>query len=403
VYLERHYLLVFCGLAISILCSIVWQAPGAGAVISGLRHYLKFFPLFLLPAVFEFTPRQLKLQLAVLGLIIALQPPLAVYQRFFEYASDMHSGDLIVGSLGSSGPLSLIVIGAIAFVTCAYVRGQIGLVLMLVATAYLCVPTMINETKVTVVMLPLALLLPLMFMANRGQALRKMIPVLGCGVLTLAVFTVVYDFIAGYNEYNTPLADFLTERSIRSYLYTGNASALDIGYVSRFDSIVLAFDRQSQDLVAFIFGLGPGNVSASTIPGFAGEFARYNVLYGASLTEVSRLLWELGILGIAIFTLFLFFVMKDSLWLSRQPGFAGFFGHAWFTCTAMFMITFFYIDMLGIDDLSAPFWFYAGVAGATKARLLAVNRAPAPHPLKPGRAEMVRPDVTRRAVGPRAL
>jgi hypothetical protein len=355
--------------------------------------------------VFEFTPRQIKLQLTVLGLVLALQPPLALYQRFFEYASEMHSGDLIVGSLGSSGAMSLLLVGAIAFVTCAYLRGQIRLVVMLVAAAYYCVPTMINETKVAALVLPLALLLPLLFMANRGQALRKMIPVLGCGAIVLTGFVFVYDFIAEYNEFNTPLADFLTERSLRSYLYTGNSSALEIGYVSRLDSIALAIDRQSQDAIAFIFGLGPGNVSPSNITGFAGEYARYNLLYGANQTEVTRLLWELGIFGVVIFALLLFFVMKDSLWLSRQPGFIGYFGHGWFTCAAIFAVAFFYIDVLGIDDLSAPFWFYAGVAGATKARLRATSRAtaPAPRRLQPERPPLPRAEPARRAAGPRAL
>lgn len=403
-YLERHYLFILLALVISMLCAIVWQAPSAGAIISGLRHYLKFFPLLLLPAVFEFTPRQLKLQLVVLGFVLALQPPLAVYQRFFEYASEMHSGDLIVGSLGTSGTMSFLMVAAIAFVTCAYLRGQIRLVVMLVATAYFAAPTMINETKVAVLIFPLALLLPLMFMPNRAQALRKMLPLIGCGVLTFAAFVAVYDFIAEYNEYNTPLADFLTERAIRSYLYTGNASAMDIGYVSRLDSIVLALDRQSQDPIAFVFGLGPGNISLSTIPGFAGEYAHYNLLYGASQTEVSRLLWELGVLGVLIFGILMWFQMKDSLWLSRQQGFVGYFGHSWFVCSALFTVAFFYLDWLGLDDVSAPFWFCAGVVGATKARLLAAARAaPAPRPSQAVRSQTVRTEVAPAGAGRRSL
>jgi hypothetical protein len=392
-YIERHYLFVLFALAVSMLCAIVWQAPSPGAIISGLRHYLKFFPLLLVPAVFEFTPRQLKMQLVVLGVVLALQPPLAVYQRFFEYASEMHSGDLIVGSLGTAGTMSLLMVGAIAFVTCAYLRGRVGLVVILLATAYLSAPTMINETKIAVLVLPLALLLPLLFTPDRGQALRKMLPLLGCGALTLAAFVAVYDFIAEYNEYNTPLADFLTERAITSYLYTGNDSAMEIGYVSRLDSIVLALERQSQDLVAFVFGLGPGNISLSTIPGFAGEYAHYNVLYGASQTEVSRLLWELGILGVVIFGLLMWFQLKDSLWLSRQQGFFGYFGHAWFVCSVLFIVMFVYLDWLGLDDVSAPFWFFAGVVGAAKARLLAARRVPAARPSQALRAQMARTDV----------
>lgn len=373
-YVEKHYVLLFCGIGLSLLCTILWQVPSAGAVTMGLRHYFKFLPLLLLPAVFEFTPRQLKLQLWIIVLLFLLQAPLALYQRFVEYASEMHNGDLITGSFGSSGALGFLMAAGIAFVTSAYLRGQIRLVTMMLATALFAVPTMINETKIAIALIPLALLLTLLFMADRRQAFRKMIPVLSAGVLALVAFVSVYDFIAKYNAYNTPMRDFLTEKTLQDYLYTGKSSAVEIGYVGRGDSIALAIDRLSRDPIDFTFGLGPGNVMPSSISGFEGAYARYNTLYGIEQTEVSRLLWELGLVGTLAFGLLLCFLFFDSWWLSRQSGFFGYLGHAWLACTALATVGFFYASVLGLDELSAPFWFFSGVVLATKARIRATAR-----------------------------
>jgi len=373
-YIEKHYVLPFCGIGLSLICAILWQAPSAGAVTMGLRHYFKFLPLLLLPAAFEFTPRQLKLQLTIVTLIFLLQAPIALYQRFVEYASEMHNGDLITGSFGSSGALAFLMAGGIAFVTCAYLRGQIRLMTMMAATAFFAVPTMINETKIAIALIPLVLLLTLLFMTDRRKAFRKMTPVLGAGALALVAFVSVYDYIAEYNAYNTPMSDFLTEKQLRDYLYTGKSSAVEIGYVGRGDSIALAIDRMSRDPIDFTFGLGPGNVMPSSISGFEGAYVRYNTLYGVEQTEVSRLLWELGLVGTFAFGLLLCFLFFDSLWLARQPEFFGYIGHAWLACTALAVVAFFYTSALGLDELSAPFWFFSGVVLATKARIRAAAR-----------------------------
>jgi hypothetical protein len=373
-YIEKHYIFLFCGIGLIMLCSILWQSPSAGAVTMGLRHYFKFLPLLLLPAAFEFTPRQLKLQLLIVTLIFLAQAPVALYQRFIEYASEMHNGDLITGSFGSSGALGFLMAAGIAFVTCAYLRGQIRLITMMAATAIFAVPTMINETKIAIALIPLAVLLPLLFMTDRGQAFRKMVPVLGSGALALVAFVSVYDFVAEYNAYNTPMRDFLTETEVRDYLYTGRSSSAEIGYVGRADSIVLAVDRLSRDPVDFAFGLGPGNVMPSSISGFEGAYVRYNTLYGAEQTEVSRLLWEVGVSGTLAFGLLLCFLFYESLWLSRQSGFFGYLGHAWLACIALSAVGFFYAMVLGLDELTAPFWFFSGVVIAAKARLRATAR-----------------------------
>lgn len=370
-YLDGRYVFLLVALLLVMALGVVWQMPASGTIVSGLRQYFKFLPLLLLPAVYEFTPRQIKTQLVVIAALLAIQPPLSVYQRFVQYAGDMHSGDLIMGTLASSGSLSLLMICAIAFFVCAYLRGSIGMARMLVATVFFSVPTMINETKIAIVLIPLAVIVPVLCMPNRRELWRKLTPIMAAGAVTLVGFIAMYDFLAQYNRYNEPIADFLTERSLSSYLYTGRTSAVEEGYVGRADSMLLAIERLSRDPTALAFGLGIGNVSRSPVESFSGEFTRYDVLYGASMTQISHLLWEVGIVGTAVYLLLFFVFLRDALWLTRQPGFHGFFGQAWTTVIVLLIPGLFYLPLFVVDEIAAPMWFFAGVVAATRTRSLA--------------------------------
>lgn len=395
--LPSSYLVILGLLLLGMVTAIVWQGEAAGTIVAGLRHYFKFLPFLLLPAVVEFTPKQLRLHLWVIGAICAIQPPVALYQRFVEFAGDMHSGDLITGTLGSSAAVSMVMIGAVAFLVCAYLRGRIGMLTLMVTGAYCCIPVMINETKVSIVLLPLVLIFALALMPNRRQLFRKLVPVLGAGAVMLVIFVAVYDYIAEFNEFNTPIADFLTEEALRDYLYTGNRSAAAIGYVGRVDSIVLAIENISKDPILALFGLGPGNASPSSIAGFAGEYARYDRLYGVNMTEASRLLWEVGFFGSTLVVLFFGVLLKDAKRLSREPDFVGFFGHAWFVVGIVMFCGLFYIPLLGIDDLSAPLWFYAGVIGAARMRQIEAVAS------QPARRVSAPPPDSRRTAPPQPL
>jgi hypothetical protein len=372
-YLDSRYVLLLIALLLVIALGIVWQTPSSGAIVSGLRQYFKFLPLLLLPAVYEFTPRQIKTQFVLLFGLLSLQPPLAVYQRFIQYSGDMHSGDLIMGTLSSSGSLSLLMICALAFIVCAYLRGHIGMTWMLATTVFCSVPTMLNETKIAIVLIPLAVVLPVLCMPERRRLWRKLTPIVAAVAVTLVLFVAVYDFLAQYNRYTTPIANFLTERSLGSYLYTGRSSAVEEGYVGRADSIVLAVQRLSREPMALAFGLGIGNVSQSPIRSFSGEFTRYDTLYGAGMTQISHLLWEVGVFGTAIYALLFFVFLRDALWLTRRKDFFGLLGHAWTTTIGLLFIGLFYLPLFVIDEIAAPLWFFAGIVAATRARTVAAN------------------------------
>jgi hypothetical protein len=373
-YLDGRYLALLAALLVAMVLGVLWQMPSSGTIVSGLRQYFKYLPLFLLPAVYEFSPRQLKAQLIVFGSLLAVQPPLAAYQRFVQYASNMHDGDLIKGTLMSSGSLSILMICAMAFMVCAYLRGYIGMTRMLIATVYLSVPTMLNETKIAIALIPLAVITTVLSMPDRARVWRKLTPILAAGAVTIVSFVAVYDFIAQYNRYNTPIAEFLSERSLSSYLYTGRTSVVEEGYVGRADAMMIAVQRLSRDPTDLAFGLGIGNVSRSPVESFSGEFLRYDALYGASMTQISHLLWEVGVVGTLIYLLFFFVLWRDATWLTKQKDFPGLFGHVWTATIVMLVPGLFYLPLFVVDEIAAPLWFYAGYAAAARARASVIRK-----------------------------
>src|SRR5690606_23543006 len=166
VALDWRYVAFFALFLFMLIFGFVTQSMPAGAVISGLRGYVKFVPFFLLPAVYPFTVRQLKVQLAILLTILFLQSPLAVYQRFVQYGDSLHTGDPVRGMAATSSSLSLLMIGVIVLLVSLYYRRKLGFAFLLAAMAVFFLPTTLNETKGTAVMLPFALLLPAIFMPS---------------------------------------------------------------------------------------------------------------------------------------------------------------------------------------------------------------------------------------------
>ncbi len=373
--LDWRYVVFFALFFFVLLFGFLVQGMSSGAVISGLRGYVKFIPFFLLPVVYPFTPRQLKAQLAVLLTILFLQIPLAVYQRFVEFADRMHTGDPVRGMATSSSSLSMLMVCVIALLVSAYYRRRIRLPFLMAATAVFFLPTTLNETKGTLVMLPVALLLPALLMPSGTKTMRRVIPVAIVGVAAGLAFVSVYNYFIQYREFGKPLETFFTEGHVRHYLYTG-ADPADDRAIGRFDSISLAFDTISRDPLTLAFGLGAGNVSPSSLPGFEGEYAHYFERYGVALTQITNFLWEIGFVGLAVYLLMYALVFQDSLLLARRDGAVGLLGQVWATVTVMMGMALFYKSVFSMNEIGYLFWFYSGiVAGkACAVRRLSARR-----------------------------
>jgi hypothetical protein len=252
---------------------------------------------------------------------------------------------------------------------------------MLGLSAWMLSATMINETKATLLLLPAALLVPALTMPGKRQFVRRVFPLIAIGAVAATAFVLVYNYFIQYREFAGPLSEYLTGDTLRYYLYTGAANT-DQPYVGRFDSIEIALEHTTQDMLKLAFGYGAGNVSMSFLPQFDGAYADYFVRFGVGQTQVTQFLWEIGVVGLLSY-LFLFYVVtRDSLTLARSRDAAAPLGQLW--TLAMVVMTFglIYKSLLAMNDFGYLFWYFSGVVASRAAAVrqsvrTRVARAPA--------------------------
>lgn len=360
---DWRYGVFLVALLFTMVFGYVVQDVPDGAMLAGARSYLKFLPFFLLPAVHRFTPQQLQTQMMLLLAIALAETPLALYQRFVEFADSMHTGDPVRGTLTTSSSLSMFLVATIAGTVVFYLRGRLRLAALVAIAAWLFVPTTINETKATILLLPIALLVPAFLMPRKARLMRKLVPILGVGLLAGSAFFVSYNTLIQHGEYGGPLEEFFTSPESLRYLYTGAANT-DQPYVGRFDSVELAVEYIRQDPYKLAFGLGAGNVSESFLPEFAGRYADYFTRFGVGQTQITTFLWEIGVVGSLTYLCFFFLVTRDALTLARSNDPAAHLGQIW--TVAMIIMTFglFYKSVFSMNDFGYLFHYFSGVVAS---------------------------------------
>jgi len=361
--------LCFIGLLVfTMIVGFTVQDVSAGAMVAGIRAHLKFLPFFLLPLVYRFSAREIRVQLLVLFGLLLMQTPLAFYQRFIEYAHQMDTGDPVRGTTAASSSLSMLMLCAIAAVVSLYLRRRMGLFPALFLMAVLFLPTTINETKATMLLLPVALVVPALLMPRGSGRFRRLAPIVAAGGLAAVAFVTAYDSLIRHREFAPPLSAYLTGDVLTRYLHTSQLGE-EVNYIGRFDSIEIALARNSDEPMRLAFGLGAGNVSTSFLPQFDGKYAAYFLRYGVDMTQVTNLLWQIGLVGLALYLALYWFLLRDAHYLSRQSGNDALLGQVWFTVMLIMSFAMLYKSIFSMNEIGYLFWYFSGlVAGRAVAR-----------------------------------
>ena len=185
----RVFLILFL---LNISMGIIINLVSAPVLIAGFRTYLKFLPFFLVPFVFRFSEKQIKTQLIFLLCCILLQTPFAIYQRLFLHAGGL-TGDIVIGTINSSSVLTILMACSISIIISFSLANRIKPFFALMLVAVLFIPMTLNETKSTLVLLPVAIFAPLFLKASKLR-LSNMLPVMMLGVSAMVAFVVTYDY-----------------------------------------------------------------------------------------------------------------------------------------------------------------------------------------------------------------
>jgi len=375
---RSEYWLVFGAIATVMVCGVVINAVAPGPLFAGMRSYLRALPLFFLPAVLAIDDRSLKRQLLLLLAISFLQVPTALYQRTTRWAAGHISGDWAVGTLLNSGILSIFLICVACVLTGFYMRKRLRLAPYLALMLVVLTPTMVNETKATMVLLPIGMLTTVIAGARPRKRLGNALSAL----LVLAVFTSI--FIPVYDYYVKPrwgygLLDFVTMPGrVEGYLEKRGAAVGVTKEVGRVDAIVVPLKDFSRDPTKLAFGLGIGNASLSKLgKQFTGEYFRRYEPFGQ--TTAALLILETGILGLTLVFLLHVMIFRDAkVVAARDEGIRGALAAGWTGVMAVLMISMFYKEMIPSGAIAFPFWYFAGLIAAHRMRLRYSVREPLP-------------------------
>jgi hypothetical protein len=345
-----------------------------GPVFAGVRLYLRAIPFFFLPAVYDFKESQIRLQLKFLLLMGFVQVPMSIYQRYHIMEQDRFSGDPVRGTLVDSSVLSIFLIGAVCILTGAFLQKRIGKIPFFLMFAVLLLPTTINETKATLILLPIGLVISAVVGSPPGRRMR--IALLAFALLGAfgTGFAVIYDYVQRNNPYYVSIEDFFTDQGkLEEYVHQRNA---DVGgrRPGRVDAIVVPLRYLAKDPSTLAFGLGMGNCTHSALgEQFTGRyFETFELLLEATF---SVFVLEIGVFGTALVMLLHWMIFQDSRAVATQDGgWLRFVAVGWTGITAIMWISMFYKITYVFAPLSYLFWYYSGLIAARRVQLVTAPR-----------------------------
>ena len=365
---DAKYFIVFGIMAMHILAGVILNQMSPGVVFSGIRIYLKSLPFFFLPLVVKFEDRDLKWQFLLIAAICLIQFPIAWDQRMATVARGGITGDETSGTLIISSFMSVFLCCAAAVATALYLRGRMSLKILAAFLALTLPATMINETKGTMILLPIALLAPVIYLERKAGTAKVKKTVLTLVLIGafFAAFIPVYDYFIQPRWGYGILDFFQREGRVENYLVKDT----DLGSekAGRIDSLFLPFKAARHDPAQLVFGLGIANVSDSFLgPGFQGDhFGRYGHLVSPT---TSLFLWEIGLFGTALAFFILYMIFRDALVARGADGITGDLALGWIAVLGIMFLAWFYKKTVGSDALSYLFWFYSGVVAAASIRI----------------------------------
>lgn len=351
--------------AMSILTALIINEVNTGSIFYGLRKYFKYLAVFLLPFAFRFSEHTIVRQLQCLALLGLIQLPVVFYQWRVDLPV-AGTPDVVIGTLSIGSQLAAFLLSSLAILTAFYVKGKVRLPVYVVVAAWLVLPTWMNETTGTMFLLPLAVLLPLLFGgAMNKENLRKFMPVF------LVLVTLFVGFVVSYTlQFDRwgkgGITSIFTGEGLAFLYKKADENSQDFGKmreIGRIDSFLLPF-KVHDDPVLWISGVGIGNASTTFHPIFEGEYTNQAVSYGVDFTTLSALFWELGLVGLALSFLFLYFVFRDAAELSKRPDAIGALALGWMAVVAMLPMIFAWKNIVDHNANSYLMWLMCGYVAA---------------------------------------
>ncbi len=377
IVIAPRYLIFFTVFLLAILGGVATNAVQPGAVFAGLLIYLRYIPFFLLPVMVDFSKEDIAKQLKLIMGLALLQFPIAFGQRFVLHKGEA-SGDKVVGTLGLSSNLSIVLIGCAAVMMGFYLKGYLTPRRFIIFLFLMLMPTMINETTVSLFLIPVALIVPTLFVKGIDK-IKLLLQVSAIATVLLVIFVTVYN--SYYSRWGGNVLSVITEGRMFEYVYKGadKDARADEGKehseIGRVDSMILPF-KLINDPVKLLIGHGIGNVSDVSQKRLQGAYLEKYGVMAAGMTTVSYLIWETGLLGLMLSILLLLMIMRDAAVLSRSDGVFGALALGWTGAVVVLLISLAYQNLIPVTPIGVLMWYLSGVIVSQRYRMTRLESQP---------------------------
>lgn len=330
-----------------IAIGLVVNSVDIGPMIAGIRQFCRFIPIFVLPAVVRFEEKDMRRLLKFLLALALIQFPVTIWQRFYLYAN-ISSGDPIGGTLGAntSGVLSVFLLMVLSFIIAFYLKREMPLYLLVTFCFIIFIPTTLNETKVTLLLLPWAFLVPVIFSKKSLKRTPSKIFNLFLALsITFILFILIYDSFGNRN-----ILQFYSKKD-----QVENYSEV------RIVPILTALDRIYHDgIIAIIYGYGAGNLSVSYSKNLESKLLTELSVFKPGNVSITKMIWETGYIGTLIFFILLAYLFFDTFKYRNLNNLAGTMALGLSATIIIFSIAFFYTKPLDQNIFVYLFFFLNG-------------------------------------------
>lgn len=355
--IKTKYVIVFFLLVIDVLAGAVASSIDPGAFIVGMRWYIRFLPLFLLPAIINFSEEDLSKQLKLCLLMVFLQIPISFYQRFV-LGANLLTGDVVKGTFSTGGHQAIFLFAVVTFLVTLFLRNKLsGLKLGILITLCLS-PNTINETKSSLIFLPIALLVPIFFMRDKKRLRKSLLILLVPGFIFVSIFLLSYQKLyVDTNERFESNSEALSADYLEKYLTRADAEK---GKYGRIGKLVETWRVLSEDPITLMFGMGLGNTTSSNFGRyFQGEFYNdYSMIKGATL---SYLMFDIGLIGLLLCVVMFIYIFKDAKNLSARDDAYGYLAQAWLGVLVILIFASTYRNIMIDSAIGYLLTYYSGV------------------------------------------
>jgi hypothetical protein len=366
------YWFAFGAFALLILCGVIDNGTGTGPMLSGMRFYLRAIPMFFLPAVLPTSEQHLKRLLKLLLALAFLQLPIAIYQRWIVLSEGRYTGDSVQGTLMDSGVLSIFLICVVLVLTGLLLKRRIGKLKYALVIALVLIPSAINETKGTLVLLPVGLMVTLIMGGEQGKRLRYATFALLGLVAFGAFFIPVYNMMEAHNPYKSEkdITNYFTnQKELGRYMSSDVSGVGTAKDVRRGDAIEIPLQFLSRDPAQLAFGLGIGSVSPSSFgKNFEGSY--FQLFKKFLITSFTFFLLEFGILGVTMIGLLFWLVFMDTLAVARvDDSLIGAVAAGWTGVVALIALGMVYTILHEFTSITYLTWYFSGIICARRLSL----------------------------------